>query len=196
LPAVHSPCNLLGQVLERWFNNKPTVLQDEECLPRTSSKHVSLDPLWAEPNPKKARHDAEEDDADTRLDAAPPTSPAIPVRRLVASALEVVAEQAAVTGVELLQLFSECVEFERSTTWVPLHANCSMCSGYCFAPTSDVARQLGVCGCVVATEMEMADAAARLERTKTIGRQTAWTFSEILSGVPSPFLFFLLLFLK
>jgi hypothetical protein len=178
LPFTAS-CNVLIQVLERWFNNKPTVLQDKECLPRLSSKHVPLDLPGAEPSPKKARYIPDQAGG---VDSALPASPAIPVRRLVASAVEAVAEQAAVTGAELLQLYRECVEFERSTTWVPQNANCAMCGGFCFAPTSDVARQLGVCGCVVATEMELADAEARLENSKAIGRHTAWTFSEILSG--------------
>jgi hypothetical protein len=168
---------LLGQVLERWFNNKPTIVQDEEGL-RPSFKHAPLEGPWAEPNPKKARHTEE----DAPVASALSTSPTSPAGQAVPSTGEAAAEQDAVTGADLLQLLTECVQFELATTWVPQNANCQMCGGYCFAPTSDVVRQLGVCGCVVATEMELADAEARLERAEALGDEMAWTFSEICSG--------------
>ena len=41
-----------------------------------------------------------------------------------------------------------------------MHAGCAQCRGFVFAPASDVTRQLGVCGCVVANEMELAELAS------------------------------------
>jgi|UniRef100_A0A6T8ARB7 hypothetical protein len=54
------------------------------------------------------------------------------------------------------ELAAECVVEELEQTWLPMHAGCAQCHGFCFAMKDDVTRQLGVCGCVVANEMELA----------------------------------------
>ena len=55
------------------------------------------------------------------------------------------------------ELAAECGVEELEQTWLPMHAGCAQCHGFCFAIKDDVTRQLGVCGCVVANEMELAE---------------------------------------
>ena len=66
------------------------------------------------------------------------------------------AEAMIVTG-----LMRECKEHERRDTFFPAFAGCSVCGGRIYAQTTDVAKQLGVCGCAVAFEMEYGAATAR-----------------------------------
>lgn len=55
------------------------------------------------------------------------------------------------------ELSRACQATERADTFYPLFRNCAICHGFIFGQTitSDVKAQLGVCGCVVALEMEM-----------------------------------------
>jgi len=53
-----------------------------------------------------------------------------------------------------------CEAEERRTTWYPHFAGCNECEGFIFRD-SDVQRQLGVCGCVVALEMELHNSDAK-----------------------------------
>jgi len=57
---------------------------------------------------------------------------------------------------EFEQLCAECDAMEREQLWLPMHSDCSTCHGYVFAVRDDVSSGLGVCGCVVAVEMELA----------------------------------------
>ena len=49
----------------------------------------------------------------------------------------------------------------RTDTFYPLFRNCGDCHGFIFNSDSPTAQQLGVCGCAVALEMEMASARAK-----------------------------------
>ena len=58
-------------------------------------------------------------------------------------------------------LLAECHAVEREQIWLPMHAGCAQCHGFVFACAgSAVTRQFGVCGCVVANEMELANLTA------------------------------------
>jgi len=49
----------------------------------------------------------------------------------------------------------------RTDTFYPLFRNCGDCHGFIFNSDSPTAQQLGVCGCAVALEMEMASVRAK-----------------------------------
>lgn len=56
----------------------------------------------------------------------------------------------------LEDLYQACLEHERSEIWIPIFSSCATCEGFIFdQEKSDVCRQLGVCGCVVAFEHEL-----------------------------------------
>ena len=48
------------------------------------------------------------------------------------------------------------LSFEAEQEWVPAAAGCQLCGGFPYSTKCDVSRQFGVCGCVVAAEMEQA----------------------------------------
>lgn len=152
----------LAELMERWFNNKPTVLDEGQLSPGSTSEELPIHRSWVNDSPKKKK------------------------ARLIDGVYAAHLESSDVSKADMLHLFADCIEFEVATTWVPLHANCTVCKGYCFARTSDVARQFGVCGCVIAMEMEIAETEARHELVKTHGGKTAWSVSEICSGTVFP----------
>jgi len=59
----------------------------------------------------------------------------------------------------------ECEAFERGELWVRASADCGYCKGFPYRlSTSDVQEQFGVCGCLVALEMEMEEAYLPLQK--------------------------------
>ena len=56
--------------------------------------------------------------------------------------------------------FAELEEFrdDMCESFFADFSSCAVCKGYIYRPTTDVAKQLGVCGCAAAFEMELADA--------------------------------------
>lgn len=58
-------------------------------------------------------------------------------------------------------LYRECTQAEHGDTWYPFFSKCTTCRGYVFGAASDVQRQLGACGCLIALEAEMASVRPR-----------------------------------
>mmetsp|Transcript_36289 Transcript_36289/g.95669 ORF Transcript_36289/g.95669 Transcript_36289/m.95669 type:complete len:153 (+) Transcript_36289:81-539(+) len=54
-------------------------------------------------------------------------------------------------------LCDACEEYELSELWCSAASGCFHCRGYPYRVRSDIKSQLGVCGCVVALEMESGD---------------------------------------
>jgi len=69
---------------------------------------------------------------------------------------------------EASKLCQECHTVEHEELWLPMYAGCSRCNGYVYRLKDDVSKQLGVCGCVVAVEMELAAAIKRTKLCSTI----------------------------
>lgn len=74
-------------------------------------------------------------------------------------------------------LFFECHSAELEQMWLPMHSGCKQCHGHVFRCADDVAKQFGVCGCVVAMEMELA---ARDDAQGTL------TLEQLRSGCAFP----------
>jgi len=78
------------------------------------------------------------------------------------------------------ELSAACHAVERQDTFYPLFQGCAICKGFIFGESvaTDVKRQLGVCGCVVALEMEMRDAGllatAPLEHATALQTRTTY----------------------
>lgn len=84
--------------------------------------------------------------------AAPPW----PLNSSGTDIVEGIIMQATVTTSDMLDLLAECLSFEAEQEWVPAAAGCQLCGGFPYSTKCDVSRQFGVCGCVVAAEMEQA----------------------------------------
>ena len=54
------------------------------------------------------------------------------------------------------RLWRECTSTEDADTWLPMFSSCNICKGYVFQNKTDIQRQLGACGCLIALEMEIA----------------------------------------
>merc|ERR1719506_819996 len=107
--------------------------------------------------------------------AAPPW----PLNSSGTDIVEGIIMQATVTTSDMLDLLAECLSFEAEQEWVPAAAGCQLCGGFPYSTKCDVSRQFGVCGCVVAAEMEQATEA---EARQAQAAAFAHTVKEVLYG--------------
>ena len=66
-------------------------------------------------------------------------------------------------------LCESCEAFELSELWCAAAADCGQCHGFPFRGLSDVQAQLGVCGCLIAQQMEMIEPADVPKRSLMAG---------------------------
>jgi len=56
---------------------------------------------------------------------------------------------------EATRLYHECEKMELQDLFFPFYKSCGSCKGFLFGPDDNVSRQLGICGCFVAMQMEL-----------------------------------------
>lgn len=82
----------VAEVLERWFNGKPTGMAED--APLKSPEHLPVDHTWCEPVHKKSRYNLASDPASDAPDDHDASQISSSVRKLVTSAIEAVVVEA------------------------------------------------------------------------------------------------------